>query len=84
MKDSKLAELAASYEEAQQSIREWEAVRDQLKGKIVEEMRRRDTTGIVTGGYKVTMVTAEVVEYDYDRLKKKLKGKWSLVTREDV
>lgn len=81
MNDQALAQLAAEYKTAKERVAKAEERADKLKLKLVEELTRRETSGIITGGYKITLVSPTTVEYDERRLQKRLGKKWASVQK---
>lgn len=82
MKDAQLAELAAEYKKMQDRIKQLESRKDRIKARLLAEMERRDTTGIITGGVKITYVKQTYVEYDEVRLKRALGPLWKNATKQ--
>lgn len=84
MNDKRLAELAERYSDAKRVEAESKEAASALGRQLNAEMQRRGTKGIVTGGWKITRVTPETVVYDEGQLRRRLKGKFVLVTKQVV
>lgn len=80
MTDAKLAELATKFKQLKAEEDEAQAARKLVGDKLVAEMERRGTRGILTGGWKVTLVSPETIVYDEARLKRKLGTKFRSIT----
>lgn len=80
MKDSELAELAEEFNRLKRREDKAKADRQEIGQKLVKELARRKTRGITTGGWKITYVQQEVVQYDPKRLRQKLGKDFKLIT----
>lgn len=84
MTDEQLAELALEYKAMDTRMKKAEAAKSKLKAKLLAEMDRRKTTGIVTNGVKITKVQQHTTEYDEKRLRRALGVHWKDAVREVV
>jgi len=81
LEDEELAELARSYKKLKDQAKIMEGKTDRIKKRLLTEMERRNTRGIVTGGMKITYVRPETTVYDPVRLRRALgKTNWEAAT----
>lgn len=72
MNDPQLAALARKYHQLKEQESTIKGDLEPLKKKITAELERRGTSGIVTGGYKISYVQQMMTQYDEKKLKRRL------------